>query len=223
MARETQKLTSKRITVTPFGIDLDVFKPLTLKREETNIFTIGTVKTLEEKYGIRYLIEAFYQLKKKFPHKELRLLIVGGGSQENELKTMTQNLGISNFCSFTGAVPFREVPYYHNLMDISVFLSILDSESFGVSVLEASSVEKAVVVSNVGGLPEVVEDGTTGLVVPAKNAIAAAEAMEKLILNSELRVQMGKSGRKRVEQHYNWKDCILQMKNIYKELLLLNK
>jgi len=82
---------------------------------------------------------------------------------------------------FTGKVPYNEVPKYQNMLTISV--SVSDSESFGVAILEASACEKPVVVSNVGGLTEVVEDGVTGIIVPPRNPEKTAEAIEKLLLD----------------------------------------
>jgi len=101
---------------------------------------------------------------------------------------------------FTGKVNYGEVPKYHNMLTISVFPSIFESESFGVSILEASACEKPVVVSNVGGLPEVVDDQKTGFIVPPKDPEKLAEAIEKLILNESLRLQIGKAGRIMVKE-----------------------
>jgi glycosyltransferase involved in cell wall biosynthesis len=104
------------------------------------------------------------------------------------------------------------------MIDISVIVS--NQESFGVSVIEAGACENPVVVSNVGGLPEVVEDGVTGIIVPAKNPIATADAIEKLILDKSLRESMGKAGRKRVEALYKWENNVEQMMEIYYKTLL---
>lgn len=214
MARQTGKYTNKKIEVTPFGIDLDKFKPMKV----TSLFSdgdivIGTIKTLEEKYGIEYLIKAFKLLSDKYPNLPLKLLIVGGGSLEKKLKLMVKDLKIDEKTVFTGRIPCDEVVIYHNMISIFVCVSIY--ESFGVAVIEASACEKPVVVSDAGGLPEVVENGVTGFVVPRKDPIATANAIEKLILNHELRVKMGRAGRKRVKNLYNWEDNVKQMIEIY--------
>ncbi len=77
-------------------------------------------------------------------------------------------------------------------------------ESFGVSVLESSACEKPVVVSKVGGLPEVVKDGITGIIVEPHNIQATAVAIEKLVLDVNLRKQFGKQGREMVKGKYDW-------------------
>jgi glycosyltransferase involved in cell wall biosynthesis len=218
MAKETQKYTGKDVEVTPFGIDLQFFKPAKVQNlfEEKNII-IGTVKTLEEKYGIEYLIRAFKILKDKRLDLPIKLLIVGGGSQELYLKDLTKELGIEKDTIFTGRVPYTDVPKYQNMLSVSV--SVSDSESFGVAVVEASACEKPVVVSNVGGLPEVVVDGITGFIVEPRNPAQTADAIERLILDDQLRIKMGKAGRERVQLLFNWNDNVDQMVRIYRNVL----
>lgn len=218
MAKETQLYTDKNIEVTPFGINMEQFKAMEVKSVFSKDDTvIGTVKTLEEKYGIEYLIKAFKILSDKYPELPLKLLIVGGGSLEKELKQLTKDLKIEDKTVFTGKVPFEDVPKYHNMLSVSV--SVSNSESFGVAIIEASSCAKPVVVANVGGLPEVVENGVTGFVVPPRDEQETAKIIEKLILDEELRTKIGNSGRARVRELYNWDDNVKQMMDIYKEMI----
>jgi glycosyltransferase involved in cell wall biosynthesis len=224
MAREVNKYTYKKVEVTPFGIDMDLFKPQQVHSLfDENDIVIGTVKALEKKYGIEYLIRAFTLLKDRYRDLPLKLLIIGGGSQEEYLKDLAQGLNVEHSVIFTGRVSYDQVSIYHNMLSIFASLSVLDSESFGVAIIEASACEKPVVVSNVGGLPEVVEDGVTGLVIPPKNPEKAAEAIERLILDRDLRVRMGKAGRERVKKLYNWDDNVKQMIHIYEDILKVNK
>ncbi len=223
MAKETNLYTNKEIAVTPFGINMVEFKPEkvdSLFKEDDIV--IGTIKTLESKYGIAYLIKAFKIVCDRNKGLQLRLLIVGGGSLDKELKRMVEELNISDKTIFTGSVPFKEVPKYHNMLSISVSVSVLDSESFGVAIIEASSCAKPVVVSNVGGLPEVVEDGVTGIVVPKQDIQKTAEAIEKLVLDVKLRERMGEAGRERVKKLYNWKNNVREMIAIYEKILKSN-
>ena len=218
MAAETAKYTHEPIEVTPFGIDLEQFRSQPVDSLfEPDDMVIGTVKTLEEKYGIEYLIKAFSLLKHRHPDQSLKLLIVGGGSQELYLKRMTRDLGLAADTVFAGRVPHMETPRYQNMVTISVTLS--DSESFGVAVLEASACAKPVVVSNVGGLPEVVADGVTGFVVEPRDPEQAANAIERLLADQELREKMGKAGRERVRRLYSWDQSVRQMVQIYDTML----
>ena len=219
MAKETQLYTDKYIEVIPFGIDLEQFKPMNIKNQffNENDIVIGTVKALEKIYGIEYLIKAFKILSDKYKQLPLKLLIVGGGSLENKLKNLTSALNIEDKTIFVGKVPFLEVPKYHNMLSISVFMSL--QESFGVSVIESMACEKPVIVSDAGGLREIVENGVTGFVVPSKRYDLAAKAMENMILNKSIREELGKNGRKRVKKLYNWEDNVKQIIKIYKDIL----
>ena len=218
MKRITEKLTNKDIIVTPFGIDLNMFYRRSKARKSDRI-VFGTIKTLEEKYGIRYMIKAYSIFRASFPDASSELLVVGGGSLEMELKTLANSLGIMEECRFLGSVPYSEVPLYHNELDIAIFPSILDSESFGVAAVEASASETPVIVSNVGGLPEVVEHGVTGIVVPPKDPYKLADAMAELYMSADKRSEMGKAGRNRVEKLYDLKMNVRQMIEIYNEVV----
>lgn len=216
MKKKTNKYTSKNVIVTPFGIDVDKFCPQKVKSLfEPNDLVIGTIKTLEKKYGIEFLIKAFLILKEKYREDSLKLLIVGSGSQEQYLKKMVNDFGIQNSTIFSGYISNDFVQNYHNMIDIYVAVSTEDSESFGVAILEASSCSKPVIVSNVGGLTEVVEDHKTGFIVEKENAESIVEAIEVLLNDENLRNELGRNGRNKVIKEYNWKDCVERMISIY--------
>ena len=221
MKLETQKYTNKEILVTPFGVDTEKFRPQ--KKNYTYFkgdeIVIGTIKSLEKKYGIDYLIRAFAIIRKKFSNQSLKLIIVGQGTQQEYLKSLVNELKIQNDTIFTGYIYHDKIPEYHNMLDIYVAASIEDSESFGVAVLEASACGKPVVVSNVGGLPEVVENGMTGFIVEKQNPEALAEVLEKLISNSGLRTEMGNNGRNKILKEFSWIESVDYMISIYNEIL----
>ncbi len=218
MAVETNKYSNKNIEITPFGIDLNIFKKKKVERLfSENAIVIGTVKSLEKIYGIRYLIKGFILLVEKYPELPLKLLIVGRGTQEQKLKSMCKKANILDKTIFTGHIKHKEVPRYLNMLDVSV--SVSDNESFGVAVIEASACCCPVIVSNVGGLPEVVADGVTGIVVPRRDEKGLMLALEKLIFDAGLRKKMGLAGRKKVALDYDWDKNVTQMHTIYKKLL----
>lgn len=218
MKEETQKYTSKNILITPFGVDLNIFKPvnLTLDDDKKDI-VIGIIKSLEAIYGIEFLIKAFAILKNKYKNLPLKLLIVGDGSLRRELEELVENLDIKNLVYFTGRISYDKISKYHNMVDIAVYPS--ESESFGVAVIEAGACEKPVIVSNVGGLPEVVENGKTGFVVKYGDINAIVNALERLILDKQLRKNMGKNARKRIMKLYDWKNSVKLMLKIYENLV----
>ena len=211
MARQVQRLTPERheIVVTPFGVDLAQFAPAPRPNRP---LTIGTVKSLAPKYGVDLLLRAFAGLAADDDAKAAaagwRLLIVGDGPQRAELEALARELGIASRTEFAGAVAHTDVPAWLNRLDIYAAPSRLDSESFGVAVIEASACALPVVVSDAGGLPEVVRDGETGLVVPRNDVAALQAALERLVLDAALRARLGRAGRLHVERVYEWGRCV---------------
>lgn len=220
MAKEVNKFTSKKVFVIPFGINLAKFSPgaITKYFSEDDII-IGTVKTMEEKYGIEYLIRAFHKVHKKYKDFPLKLLIVGGGRLLEKYKKLASDLGIDKISKFTDRVDYQTVPDYHNNLSIAVYPSTECGESFGVSVLESSACGKPVIASNIGGLPEVVRDGKTGFLVEPKNVIILAEKIETLVLDENLREKMGNEGRKFVMENYTFEKNLNQLIHHYNSLL----
>lgn len=204
--------TQKNISIIPFGIDTDLFKPINKKNSDK--FIIGTVKSLEKIYGIDLLIKAFYIVKKKLPDKDIELHIVGSGSEENNLKNLVTTLNIFNSVKFLKNISHSELPKIYNQFDVAVFLS--RSESFGVSVLESSACEVPVIVSAVGGLLEVVDDSITGFYTEIENSEQAADKILLLLNDENLRKQLGKNGRKKVIREYNLKDIKETILSLYK-------
>ena len=218
MARETKKYTNKDVHVVPFGVDTHHFHP-TNKEINPDQLVFGIVKTLEDKYGISYLIRAFDLLLKSDPSKQHTLLIVGGGSKEQELKALVNQLHLTASVHFSGSINHEDVPDYFNKMDIVVIPSILHSESFGVAAVEASACEKPVIVSNVGGLPEVVLDEVTGLVARPKDAEDLFEKMKILAESPEKISKFGQAGRKNVLEKYEWSKNVETMIALYRKEL----
>ncbi|MEW5804402.1 MAG: glycosyltransferase [bacterium] len=216
LKNEAEKYTKKEITLTPFGVDCQKLKPV-LPGNCDDAFCIGTIKSLEDCYGIDILIDAFGVLVNRNRGKKLKLMIVGEGSLRKTLEEMAKNLGLADKVKFIGKVEHSLVPAYLNQID--VFVALSRRESFGVAVLEASACGIPVVVSNVGGLPEVVEDGHTGIIVPPDDRNAAAIALEKIMLNSQLRLNLGAAGREFVLKKYDWNSNVTQMVKLYNEIL----
>ena len=148
----------------------------------------------------------------------MKLLIVGGGSMINNIKTLVAKLGIESDVQLTGFVSYDKIPDYHRMLDIYVAVSTDDSESFGVAILEASACENPVIVSNVGGLPEVVDNNITGFIIAKSNVEALVEKIE-LLLDDELRKKLGKAGRTRVKNFFNWDENVIHMIKNYEEIL----
>lgn len=226
MALHTKRFTKPEqpIAITPFGIDVERFS--SSQRNQDDKIRIGTIKTLLPKYGIDVLLQAFAHLKKILPDepsKRLILDIVGEGKQHSQLESLSEELGIAADTSFSGRIPHEAVPARLSCFDVYVALSRLDSESFGVAILEAGACGVPVVVSDVSGLSEVVVNNETGFVVPRENPRAAAEAIAKLITDPSLRARMGQAARKHVIAKYTWEHSLDLMIEAYAKLTNQNR
>lgn len=218
MAKETSKYTKKKIEVTPFGVDTSVFKKQSVEKEEDEII-IGTIKKLDYKYGIDTLIDSFDELIKRNPTKNLKLEIVGIGPDEKKLKELVVQKHLTDHIRFIGFIPNTEVPKYLNRFDVYVALSRLDSESFGVAIVEAMACETPVVVSNVDGFSEVVVNNFCGFIVPKENPKQAADKIEEIISNQDIKNKFAKNGRQRVINNYNWSDNLQLMTSLYEQAI----
>jgi len=217
MARETQKYTSKPILITPFGVDCEVFSPRRTAGLDGGEFVVGTVRSMEKSYGIDCLLRAFKLFADRRPDSRCKLVIVGGGTLEDEYKRLANGLGLGARVHFTGRVPHDCVPEY--LRSFSVFAALSVRESFGVAVLEASACGIPVVVSNVGGLSEIVVDGKTGTVVPPNDEAAAAKTLEELMVSPSLQESMGKCGETWVRDSYSWDQTAKVMEDLYERVM----
>jgi glycosyltransferase involved in cell wall biosynthesis len=223
MAKQIHKICKgSRTHVTPFGVDTELFKPSASPKNKDTV-TIGTVKKLAFKYGIDTLIKGFAEARNflakngKHTASKLRLLIVGGGEDRKPLERLVDSLNIVDVTEFTGAVPHALVPEYLNKLDI--YIAASRSESFGVAILEASACALPVIVTDVGGLPEVVEAEVTGKIVERDDYIALAKAIEQLVIDKSLRKSMGQAGLQRVMTHYTWRESVSIMENVYRKVI----
>ncbi|MCQ2265377.1 MAG: glycosyltransferase [Bacteroidales bacterium] len=218
MAAETNLYTSKKIGITPFGVDSEFFHPKASDFHHSIV--VGTVKTLSKNYGIDLLIRAFAQVVRQNPEKDLLLQIVGDGPEKENLQNLCRELQIMPKVQFKGFVVNEKLPQVYRGIDIFVALSF--SESFGVVAVEAMSCGCPVIASDAEGFCEVIKNGETGIIVPRNNPEAAAQAIQSLIDHPEKRQQMGEAGRQHVQQCYDWNKNVETMIHFYHQLLQQN-
>lgn len=215
MAKETSKYTNKKLYITPFGVDMNIYKPMHIKNNDSVV--IGTVKALETKYGLDYLIKAFAQIVKN--NHNVSLKIAGKGSEEQNLKNLCRSLGIEKYVQFLGFLSLEQTVKAYNSFDLAVFPSILDSESFGVSAVEAQACGLPVIVSDVDGLMESTKPDYSSIVVRKKNVEDLVSAMQKLIDDKEIRETMGRNGIEYVKQNYDVNRNFDYIMEIYNNIL----
>jgi glycosyltransferase involved in cell wall biosynthesis len=194
------------ILVTPFGVNLDVFKPNLEYDKEDSTFTFGIVKKLEEVYGIEILIKAFSRLINNLSgigKVKVRLMIYGFGSKEEYYKRLTDELRISRDVTFNGFIANTEVPKAFYKMDVACFPSL--SESFGVAAIEAMACGVPVITSDASGFTEVVDQNVTGFIIPKNDIDALADKMlETYMMDKKTLELMGENGYKRVSELYDF-------------------
>lgn len=218
MADEAKKYTNKSIEITPFGVDIDLFKPIdNTNKKERDKLIIGTIKAFEKQYGIEYLVKAFSLLSKKY--ENIYLELGGSGSQQGELEELTRSLGIEEKVKFLGFMSQREVIEALNRFDIAVFPSIF--ESFGVAAVEAQACGIPVIVSNAEGLKEATSPGRSSILVAKEDEKQLAKALEELITNEKLREDMGRFGRVFVEENFDIKDNFDKVDKLYRRITMI--
>ncbi len=161
--------------------------------------------------GHRYLLEAVELLVGRWPR--LRCVLVGDGPERSALEQHARRLGLEERVRFAGWI---DEPAKRRVIERSrcVVLPSL-SEGLPVCVLEAMAFSKPVVASRIGGIPEIVEDGRTGMLVPPADSRALAEAIHALLSDAALAERMGQAGRQRLQQHFSAGQTIERMEELY--------
>lgn len=214
MSIEAEKYTDKNIEITPFGVYIDRFKPMEVKRDKA--FTVGCIKSFIASYGLEYLIRGFKIFLDKSKDSDALLLLAGRGEQEQELKDLAKELGIEKNIKFLGFINEDEVIETFNKMDVAVFPSI-HQESFGVAAVEAQACGTPTIVTDVGGLTEATKPGYSSITVRPKSSEDIADAILKLYNDEELRLQMKKNARQYVLDNFNIVDNFNYVDGLYKE------
>jgi glycosyltransferase involved in cell wall biosynthesis len=203
----------KPVTVVPYGVDLREFR--SQPRQERPEVVIGAVARLSKEKGLHYLLEAFAVVAGR--HPQARLVLAGQGPERQRLERLAARLGLGERVRFLGEVPHEQVPGV--LQQLDIFAMPSTYEGFGVAALEAEAMELPVVASRVHGIPDVVLDGETGLLVAPRDRQALAAALDRLASDGDLRRRLGQAGRAFVAEHYSWEENTAQMEALYQAAL----
>jgi glycosyltransferase involved in cell wall biosynthesis len=178
---------------------------------------IGILARLEPEKGLDLLIRAVANVRKTQP--QVRLVIAGSGSQEKRLRALAAELGCADAVVFAGFV--REVGDFLACLDI--YAQPSRAEAFGLGVTEAMAMGLPVVATRVGGLPEQVVSGKTGLLVPGDDAEALGEALYRLAADADERKRMGTAARIRHTEHFSEGQLVRHTEDVYYEALALRR
>jgi glycosyltransferase involved in cell wall biosynthesis len=200
------------------GVDLDRYDNqeacCTLSEEygmEPGSQIVGAVARLEPEKGHPTLLEAWPMVLREVP--DAYLLIVGEGSRRDALEALAREHRIAHRVVFTGRRD--DVPAVTAALDVAVLPSYREAQ--GMVILEAMALSRPVVASNVGGIPEMIEDGVTGLLVPPHDAAALAAAIVRLLKNHPLADTLGRAGHDMVHDRFCIELMVDAVASIYDE------
>lgn len=214
------RLPGQQVVSIPTGVDIQKFqmtdqgdsKPSQIHGESQDCL-IGTVSFLRGYKGLLYFLRAANLVISKLSH--VKFVIVGDGPDFDLLKEETQKLGLGNHLLMTG---FREdVAELLSEMDVFV-LSSTEAEGLPQALTQAMAMEKAVIATNVGSIPEVVDDQKTGILVTPRNVEELAEAICELVLHQELRDRLGQAARACIERSYSVQIMLSHTETLYEHL-----
>lgn len=216
MAMETAKYTDKPFKITPFGVNMDMFNPNKRTRDiNERSFVVGTIKRLEPKYGIPTLLKAASLVRIKRPDIPLQLRIAGKGTRENEYKKLSKNLEIDHFTKWLGFISQEMAAVEWANMDVGIIPSELESESFGVSAVEAEACGIPVIISDIPGLMEATEPGKSSIVFQRKDVKQLAEKIIHLYDSPEERLRIGRNGRIFVAARFEINKCFTDIEKAF--------
>lgn len=196
-----------KITVLPDAIQIS--PPITKEYGQHRLLFLGRICKAK---GIEELLQSMLFLKEKFPDMKLYL---GGIFEDQELQKKVEEL--SGLVEWIGWVTGEEKEKYLKKCDVFVLPSYFEGQS--VSILEAMSYSCTIVASNIGGIPQMIEDGETGILVEPKNAESLRQGLEKALADSVLCERLGKAARKKVSEEFSMEKNMEQLLGIYEAVL----
>lgn len=231
MAKEASKYTKKEFEITPFGVDSSLFSPDKTRRKNYNeidtkdgkSYVIGTVKSLSDKYGIATLLRATAMLREKHPEIPVQLRIAGKGPQENEYKALAKALKIDDITSWLGFISQEQAAIEWANMDCAIIPSESESESFGVSAVEAQACETPVIISDIPGLMEATEPGNSSAIFHRKDIKMLSDNMYDFYFDANKRRMFGQRGRIAVLEKFEINECFFKIEKIFKQKSVIGR
>ena len=205
----------------PNAVDADVFSPDVERGSVRARYDVSEEsimilcpRRLVPKNGVDFLIKSLPHISSR---RSLRLLIAGDGPERAKLENLVRELQFEDSVIFAGAKPNEELPKFYADADIVAIPSLKEATS--IAGLEAMASARAVVATDVGGLPEIIQNEVTGLLVPPRDPQALAAAIERLIDQPEERRRLGEAARLRVEKDFTWNQTARQTERAYEQAI----
>jgi len=208
---------SERITVVYNGLDLNAFDSSKVRSgTEKADMVIGSVGSLTKRKGHRFLIEAFAKVANDIPN--VRLVIAGEGPEFGSLTSLVHSLDLASRVTFTGYS--SNVPSL--LSEFDLYVHPATDEPFGIAVLEAMSSGLCVIATAVDGVPEIIQDGQTGILVASQDPDQMASAMRRTLVAPDLRSRLGAMAIEEVSARFDILKTVDGYAAVYRSLIGLN-
>ncbi len=211
------------IFVHRMGVKTENFKYAPKTRSNTDPFKLVTVCRFVEKKGLEYAIRGFAKAVSQAPDLTMRFELIGSGPLEASLKALVRDLGISELVSFSGALPHKEVAHALARSDALVLPSVVsedgDMEGIPLSLMEAMASGVGVISTYHSGIPELIENGVSGLLAQEKNCDQIADHILTLARNPELAVTLTRNAREVIEEKFNSTKLNDQLEELCKRAL----
>ncbi|GAB6102943.1 glycosyltransferase family 4 protein [Thermococcus atlanticus] len=212
-----EHFTDTPIEIIPNGVDDGIFRPVRNREKIKEEFGVEGrvvlyVSRMSYRKGPHVLLNAFSGIE------DAVLIMVGSGEMLPFLKAQAKFLRIEDRVRFLGYVESGMLPKLFGMADVFVLPSVT-AEAFGIVILEAMASGVPVVATDVGGIPEIVRESESGVLVPPGNELELRNAIQKLLLDDGLRARFGANGRKAVEEKYSWDRVTERIEKTYEDIL----
>lgn len=192
-----------RAELIPPGVDSTLFTPPPADGlREPRVLYVGRVERTSRWKGLQVLVDSLVHLRETVPG--VRLDMVGDGDDVRHLQAQAERLGVADCIDWHGQVGHDELPRFYRRAAVTVLPSLTESESFGMTLVEAMASGCAVVGSDVGGIPFVIRDGVDGLLVPPGDAVALAGALGTVLRDPARAARLGAAGREAAQTRWDW-------------------
>ncbi|MBD3243708.1 MAG: glycosyltransferase [Chitinivibrionales bacterium] len=218
-AGQVRQLRPVDVAIVPYGAAVTMeAKAPKVSGDEHIVLSVGR---MIERKGFEYAVRAMPLVRQRFPSAHLYL--VGGGPEEARLRALVEREGWQDAVTLTGKIPTAELDDLFARCSVFVLPSIVDSrgdtEGLGVVLLEAMMYRKPVVGSDVGGIPDIITDNETGLLVPQKDPQALSEAVCRVLGDQALARRLGDDGYACVRERFDWNRITEQLLSLYRGLM----
>jgi len=215
LKRTSQAVTPAPVVKIPNGVDTTTFNPEIMpEHDEHDInerFVVLTTRRFVPKNGMEYLVKSI-----PYTNEDVFYLLLGDGPEREKLRTWIEKQGLSDRVAMPGEVPNDRINKYYALADVSILPSL--KEAISISALESMACSTPVIGTDVGGLPEIIADGTNGIIVKPRDPEAIAAAIRTLAADPEFVDNLGNTARETILNNYSWQAIGKRTEKVYSQL-----